>query len=104
MHERYGAKSRLCGITEVDEPRTAFTDRKRVCGREFHEQVVRMLGVDDRLSFVSLSGLKQEWRTARRKSKRLKTKHSAQLHCAATKFVKHHRHEPILRLEFRHAA
>src|SRR6187431_526467 len=103
MHECRGSEGRLGGITEVDEPRAALTDRNGVCGREFHEQVVRMLGVDDWLSFVSLSSLKQEWRTARRKSKWLETKHSAQSHCAATKFVKRHRHEPVLRFEFCHA-
>src|SRR4030095_4343498 len=100
MHKSYRTQRRLAGITEVSEPCAAFTERMGVLRRQVHEQTVRVLSIDQRLAFVGLARLKQQGRSAGRKSKRFSAEHRAQLQSAFSQLVKGHRHDPVRRLKF----
>src|SRR5436190_9437691 len=104
MHERGRTKCRLAWIAEICEPGATIAERQSVLRRQLHEEIVRMLPIDYRLSLVCLTCLKQQGRSARRKSKRLGAEHAAQLECARAKFSIGHRHEPIRGLKLSGAA
>src|SRR6266536_4275205 len=104
MHESNRAKSRLARITEVGKPSPAFTHRQCVLRRQFHEKIVRMLFIDQWLTFIGFPGLKEQRRTSRRKRKWFKTEHAAQLNGTLAQLVIGHRHEPVFRIKFGDAA
>src|SRR6266404_1764796 len=87
MHERDRPERRFTGITKVGKPGSAFTNWQGVLRRQLHKQIVRMLPVDERLAFVSFAGLEKQRRSARRKSKRFKTEHAAQLQSSLAELV-----------------
>src|SRR6185436_18784292 len=99
MHESNRAERGFAGITKVCKPGGSVTNRHRVGSGQLHEEIVRMLRVNTRPALVGFSGLKQEWRTSRRKSKRLQAKHTAQLECARTHLPKRHWHKPVCGLK-----
>src|SRR5438552_14924658 len=104
MHECWRPKGGLTRITEVCEPRSAFSQGHRVLRGQLHPKVVRVLSVDQWLALESLSRLKKQRRTAPRESEWLKAEHAAQLQGPVAELVKCHRHKPIRRLKFRNAA
>src|SRR5260221_2881814 len=103
MHESGRAQRRLSRIAKVTKPGRAFSQRHRIGGRQFHPQIMWVLPVYQRLTFVGFAGLEKQWRASGRKGERLKAEHAAKLECARTDFAKGHRHEPVRRLDFRHA-
>src|SRR6476620_426069 len=100
MHECGGTKGRLTRVTCVSEPSGMIAKRYCISGRQFHEHVVWMLPIDQRLAFVSLTGLKQKWRTSWWKSKRFKAEQPPKFQQANSNSAKRGRHEPICRLDF----
>src|ERR1051325_770320 len=104
MHKSSWSKRRLAGTSGVDKPARAFADRHGVARAHFHEQVVWMLSIDQRPAFVSLSGLKEQRRAARRKGERLGAHHGAQLECSRTSTPDRGRHEPVCRLDLGYAS
>src|SRR5436190_23524337 len=95
MHKSSWAKRGFTRVTYVSEQCRAFDQGHRVIGRQFHEQVVRMLSINDRLTLVSLACLKQQRRASPGKSERLKTEHSPQLTRSSTNSTKCGGHEPV---------
>src|SRR5262249_8160520 len=60
--------------------------------------------IEQRLTLVSLTGLKQQRRAATRKRERLGADHPAQLQRSGTNSMKRDRHKPIRRFELSRAA
>ena len=79
MHEGHWPKRGLTRVAKIGKPGSSLAERQRVLSRHLHEEIVRMLSIDERLAFVSLASLKKQRRTTARKRKRLSTEHSAQL-------------------------
>src|SRR5688500_20170768 len=63
-----------------------------------------MLTIDYWLALVSFSSLERQWRTTRRKGKRLETEHASQLQRSRDHLPERHRHKPVCRFKLRHAA
>src|SRR5215475_9537259 len=104
MHESVWSECGFAWITGVDKPTRTFADRHGVARAQFHEQIVWMLSIDQRLAFVSFSGLEEQRRSARRKSKRLGAEHAAELECSRTGAPDRRRHEPVCRFKLGDAA
>src|SRR5262245_24392366 len=96
MHEGYWSECRLSRITEVSKPGTTFAKRQCVLRRKFHEEIVWVLMINQRLPLIGLSGLKQQWRASGRKSEWFRAKHASQLQGAFAQLVIGHGHKPVL--------
>src|SRR6185503_4040029 len=57
VHECSWSKRRFSGITSVNKPARTLTNRNLVSSTQFHEQIVWMLPIDQRLAFVRLTSL-----------------------------------------------
>src|SRR5687767_11539131 len=99
MHESDWTQGGLARIAKVSKPSAAIAEWYCVRRRELHEEIVRVLGIDNWTALVGFTGLKQERRAARRKGKRLKTEHTAQLERTGADLAKCHRHEPVCRFK-----
>src|SRR4051794_21158157 len=64
---------------------------------EFHDEVMRMLPINDRLSECSLALLKQQWILTTTHGRRLQARHEAKRQCARTELALRHGHKPICR-------
>src|SRR5206468_3999070 len=60
MHERGRTERRLAGQPRIDKHRAALAQRAAVAGGEFHEEIVRVLAIDERRAVCGLSGLEQQ--------------------------------------------
>ena len=68
---------------DVNEEHAAAGERPRVFGRQLHEEIVRMLAVDDRLAERGLAGLKELGILPVADRGRLEAEHRAELNRAA---------------------
>ena len=79
MHERRRAERGLAGQAEVDVDVIAIAQRERVSRGELHEQIVRMLAVDERRFAVGgFASLKQQRVAALADGRGLGGEHGAQ--------------------------
>src|SRR5262249_40750674 len=85
MHKCIWSECRFSGIARVNKPARTLTNRHRVSGTQLHEQIVRVLSVDQWLAFVRLTSLKQKRRATGRKGKRFSAEHSAQFESALSR-------------------
>lgn len=101
VHERRRPERRLARLAAIDEDRRAFAQPMRVGGRQFHEQVVRVLAVDQRLDAIGgLAGGKQKG-IAIRPHERVGREHGAEVQDIAVGEVasgRAHRHAGQKRL------
>src|SRR5215212_7460538 len=104
MHECTWPKRGLAGIATVHKPARAFADGHRVVRAQLHEEIVRMLAIDQRFAFVCLTSLEEQGRAARWKRKWLSAEHAAQLKCSRTRTPDGRRHEPVCRFKLRHSS
>src|SRR5215213_1092151 len=104
MHECTWAKRGLARIATVHKPARAFADGHRVVRAQFHEEIVRMLAIDQRFALVRLTCLEEQGRAAGWKRKWLSAEHAAQLEGSRTRAPYRRRHEPVCRFKLRHAS
>src|SRR5262245_9482929 len=104
MHESHWSKCRLSWIPKICEPSTTFANSQCVLCGKLHEKIVRVLMINQWLTLIGLSGLKQKWRSSGRKSERFGAEHASQLQRAFAQLVIGHWHEPVFRIEFRYSA
>ena len=98
MHESRRPKRRL-----VDQPAAQHQcraiERPLVRGRETHEQIVRMLIVDERGAGKRLAGLKDLRRAEVAQRERLERQHAMQGERPEADLARAHAHQPVLRFD-----
>ena len=96
MHEGRWTERRLAGQAEVQEGRTLRAERHAVGSRQLHEQIVRMLAIDEvRRAVRRLAGLEQQ-RIAALALGRVERKHGAQAEPARPERPLAHQHQHAL--------
>src|SRR5687767_11625324 len=103
MHEGGWTKCGFARVAAVDKPGAALAQRQRISSAQFHEQIMRMLPINDELTFVRFAGLKQERRATWRKCERLETEHAAQFQRSLPHPTQCRKHEPDHRFGIGHA-
>src|SRR4051812_27032543 len=99
MRIRYRTKGGLSDRSIVNVPYGVVTQRVRVLDTEVHEEIVRMLAIDDRLAIGRLSCLKQKRIPAVRDCRRLKTEHGPEHDASGAQAMNCAQHPPIRRIE-----
>ena len=94
---------RIAEWSGVDESDRFIGQRVRVLGGHFHEEVVRVLRVDDRTSADRLAGLK-ELRIFLPDRQRLETQHRTKHEMTASERAIGHAHHPVRRKQLIAAA
>ena len=100
MHERRRPQRRLARQAEVGEGGAALAELDAVRRRELHEEVVRMLAIDQRRRAVGrLAGLSEQ-RIAALAHRRIERDHSAQAERSGTERAIRHQHRHALGEDF----
>ena len=93
MHEGGRTERRFSRKAEVREHR-AFVGKPQAVGcRQFHEEVVRMLAVDERLAIQRLSGLQQQRIAGLADRRRICREHASQPESAGAERALSHEHD-----------
>src|ERR1043166_136617 len=89
------SESRLTNWTAVNEQPCAFAQPKIVAACKLHEQLVRMLSINNRQSIRGFARLKELRIPAVRDCSRLQAEHSTKGYRVAAEITGKHRHQPI---------
>src|SRR5213083_1578249 len=104
MHECRRPESGLGNRSAIEIKRHMLRQLNVVGGCKFHKQVMGMLRIYDRAALESLPSLEKLWKTTPRRGPGLGREHSPQHQTTWTCVSLCHKHEPVLRLGFVHAA
>ena len=95
VHVGHRPDPRLAHRRGVDHETESLGERPLVEGRQFHEQVVRVLPVVERLPTEGLAALQQQRVALPADRERLGAHHAVQVQRAAGKLAHRHQHSPI---------
>src|SRR5215213_6751347 len=104
MHKRVWPERGLAGVSGINKPACTIANRHGVARAQLHEQIVWMLAIDQRLAFVSFTGLEKQRRAAWRKREWLSAQHTAQLEGPRAGAPDGRRHKPVCRLKLSHTS
>ena len=95
VHERHGPECRLANGTTREREASRLRQRHSPDGRQLHEQVVRMLSVDQRMSVDRLAGLQDLAVAILSDRRRVETEHARQRQTSAGHLATRHAHPPV---------
>ena len=95
MRKRLRTQRRIAHRACIQAKDRVRTNLAVVQAGEFHEQVVRMLPVDNRLAIGRLTLLKQLWIKPSSNRRRFQAEHGAQRHFVGAKAALRHGHHPV---------
>jgi hypothetical protein len=92
MHESGRAKRRLAGIGKIEKDRALLRQRHAIAAGELHEEIMRMLAVDQRRTAVGGLAAAEQQRIAALAHERIERQHRAQAQRARPQRPLAHRH------------
>src|SRR5215213_2341214 len=95
MHERDWPEGRLADGADVECEGEFGAYRLLKQRGELHEEIVWMLAVDERSTFVGLASLEQEWIAASAERRRFEAGHGVQMQQTSADATHRHRHFPV---------
>src|SRR5437764_7162729 len=95
MRIRRRTHRRIAYWSSVERYRRVFVDVVVINGGQFHEEIVWVLGINNRLAISGLALLKEFWIASIRNSYRFETQHASQREHTVAYGSLRHRHKPI---------
>src|SRR5689334_19748182 len=95
MRIRNRSQCRSANGSCVEREQRVLAEPIVVHSSEFHEEIVRVLSVDDRLTECRLSLLEEQRILTLRNRRRLKTEHGTEGDCPLPYVALRHRHDPV---------
>src|SRR5438105_12561812 len=95
MQEGDRAECRLARRTSVEHPSELLRNRQTVKRGQLSKDIVRMLAIEQRQSFIRFPSLKQLGKSAMRRGERFGGKHFAKLQIARAQRTLLHQHQPV---------